>query len=65
MVDKRAALRCDNQPHSTESRKLSRQISKVIKGDRKERTKKTGDSIEHLLESGNLRGGMDNPTGVV
>jgi hypothetical protein len=40
----------------TEGRKLSRKISKGIKADRKERTQKDGESIEILLETGNLKG---------
>jgi hypothetical protein len=55
-MDSRAALRRNGKKQCTEGRKLSRKISKGIEADRKERTQKSGESIEILLETGNLKG---------
>jgi exonuclease III len=56
LVDSRAALRRHGKTQCSEGRKLLRKISKGIKADRKERTKKAGESIEILLETCNLKG---------
>jgi hypothetical protein len=62
-VDSRAALRRNGKKQCTEGRKFSRKFSKVIKVDRKERTQKAGESIEILLETGNLKGSWRSPIG--
>jgi hypothetical protein len=56
LVESRAALRRNGKKQCTEGRTLLRKISKGIKMDRKERTQKAGESIEILLETGNLKG---------
>jgi hypothetical protein len=56
LVDSRAALQRKGKKKCTEGRKLSRKILKGIKADWKERTQKYGESIEILLETGNLKG---------
>jgi hypothetical protein len=48
----------NNAPEGSE---LSRKISKGIKSDQKERTQKAGESIEILLETGNLTGAWRPP----
>jgi hypothetical protein len=55
-VDSRVALQRHGKKQCTEGRKLWRKILKGIKVDRKKRTKKAGESIEILLETGNLKG---------
>jgi hypothetical protein len=56
LVDSRAAVRRHGKTQCAEGRKLSRKISKGIKAGRKIRTQKAGESIEILLETGNLKG---------
>jgi hypothetical protein len=56
LVDSRAALRRHGKTQCDEGRKLSRNILKGIKADRQIRTQKAGESIEILLETGNLKG---------
>jgi hypothetical protein len=56
LVDSRAALQRHGKTQCDEGRKLSRKILKGIKADRKTRTQKAGESIEILLETGNLKG---------
>jgi hypothetical protein len=56
LVDSRAALRRHGKTQCAEGRKLSRNISKGIKADRNIRTQKAGESIDILLETGNLKG---------
>jgi hypothetical protein len=56
LVDSRAALRRHGKTQCDEGRKLSRNILKGIKADQQIRTQKAGESIEILLETGNLKG---------
>jgi hypothetical protein len=61
LVDIRAALRRHEKTQCAEGRKLLRKISKGIKADRKIRAQKAGESIEILLETGNLKGAWRSP----
>jgi hypothetical protein len=56
LMDSREALRRHGKTQCAEGGKLSKKISKVIKADRKIWTQKAGESIEILLEIGNLKG---------
>jgi hypothetical protein len=56
IVDSRAALQRNGKTQCTEGRKLSRKILKGIKANRKESTQKSGEIIEILLDTGNVKG---------
>jgi hypothetical protein len=56
LVDSREALRRKGKKNCTDGRNLLRKILKGIKADRKERTQKSGESIEILPKTGNVKG---------